>query len=141
MNVVHLSVFHLQSVIDTPTNRFDVLVASKRLQLLASRIKDYGRLYGVMQVVVGMGGDFLKNDKRTDVCMTNARNRSKAVVLFTHLLRQMLMDRHQSLDVVLVSVADNESRAKDEIAWASEAVTDHSDSLIYWMIEACLKGD
>ena len=93
-----------------------------------------------MQVVVGMGGDFLKNDKRTDVCMTNARNRSKAVVLFTHLLRQMLMDRHQSLYLVLVSVADNESRAKDEIAWVSEAVTDHSDPLIDWMIEACLKG-
>ena len=78
-----------------------------------------------------MGGDFLKNDTRTDVYLTNACNRSKAVVLFTHLLRQMLMDLPQSFYVDLVSVVGNESRAKDEIAWASEAVTDHSDSLIY----------
>ena len=64
--VVHLSDLHLQSVIDTPTNRFDFLIASERLQLLASRIKDYGKLYGVKKLVVAIGGDFLKNDKRTD---------------------------------------------------------------------------
>ena len=60
--VVHLSALHLQSFIDTPTNRFDFLVASKRLQLLASRIKDYRKLYGVKKVMVVMGVDFLKND-------------------------------------------------------------------------------
>ena len=139
--VVHLSDLHLQSIIDTPTNRFDFLIASKRLQLLASRIKDYGKLYGVKKVVVAMGGDFLKNDKRTDEYLTNACNRSKAVVLSTHLLRQMLMDLRQSFYVEVVSVAGNESRAKDEIAWASEAVTDSYDSLIYWMLEMCLQGD
>lgn len=139
--VVHLSDLHLQSVIDTPTNRFDFLIASKRLQLLASRIKDYGKLYGVKKLVVAMGGDFLKNDKRTDEYLTNACNRSKAVVLSTHLLRQMLMDLRQSFYVEVVSVAGNESRAKDEIAWASEAVTDNYDSLIYWMLEMCLQGD
>ena len=74
-----------------------------------------------------MGGDFLKNDKRTDEYLTNACNRSKAVVLSTHLLRQ-------SFYVEVVSVAGNESRAKDEIGWASEAVTDNYDSHIYWMI-------
>ena len=53
----------------------------------------------------------------------------------------MLLDLRQSCYVEVVSVAGNESRAKDEIAWASEAVTYNYDSLIYWMLEMCLKGD
>ena len=137
--VVHLSDLHLQSIIDTPANRFDFVVASQRSPLILQRIKDYGQLYGVHKVVVAMGGDFLKNDKRTDEYLTNACNRSKAVVLSTHLLQQMLLDLHQSFDVEVVSVAGDESRAKESIGWAEEAVTDNYDSLIYWMLEMVLQ--
>ena len=124
-----------------PSNRIDFVVASQRLRLLSDRIKTYGSLYGVKKVVVAMGGDFLKNDKRTDEYLTNSCNRSKAVVLSTHLLRQMLMDLRQTFFIDVVSVAGNESRTKQEVGWANEAVTDSYDSLIYWMLEMCLKDD
>ena len=139
--VVHLSDLHLQAVIETSSNQFDFIVASRRLALLAQRIKLLAETYGAQKAVVCMGGDFLKNDKRADEYLTNACNRSKSVVLSVHLLRQFLQDLRQVLYLEVVSVAGNESRTKEAIGWSEEAVTDNYDSLIYWMLEMVMKDD
>lgn len=117
------------------------VVASQRLRLMAERIKSYGQLYKVTKIVVAMGGDFLKNDKRTDEYLTNSCNRSKAVVLSTYLLRQMMLDLRETFYIDVVSVAGNESRTKQEVGWANEAVTDNYDSLLYWMLEMTMTDD
>ena len=57
------------------------------------------------------------------------------------LIRQMFLDLRQNFYLEILSVAGNESRAGESISWSSEAVTDNYDSLIFWMLDACMKDD
>ena len=138
--LLHLSDLHLQSIIDTPTNQFDFVVAAKRLQLLAQKVKLMGEAYGATKLVVAMGGDFLKNDKRSDEFLNNACNKAKAVTISVHLLRQLLLDLRQDFYIDVFGVAGNESRSKEELGWSEEAVTDNYDASIYWCLEQVLAG-
>jgi hypothetical protein len=139
--VVHLSDLHLNAVIDTATNQYDFVVAAKRLQKLAMKVKAFGIGNGVTKIVVAMGGDFLKNDKRTDEYLTNAANRFRSSVVSVLLLRQFILDLRAEFELDLFAVAGNESRTAKDISWAGPAVTDNYDSIIYWMLELSIQGD
>jgi predicted phosphodiesterase len=139
--VVHLSDLHLQELIDVPGNRFDFVVASQRLELPAQKVKLTGAAYGSQKVVVAVTGDLINSDRRHDEVLNNATNRSKAVVLGVHLLRQFLLDLRSAFYVDVIGVCGNEGRAKQELAWSDLGATDSYDSLVYWCLQQTLDGD
>ncbi len=57
---------------------------------------------GVTKIVVAMGGDFLKNDKRTDEYLTNAANRFRSSVVSVLLLRQFILDLRAEFGIDLL---------------------------------------
>lgn len=139
--VVHLSDLHLQELIDVPGNRFDFVVAAQRMELLAQKVKLTGATYGAQKVVVAITGDLVNSDRRHDEVLNNATNRSKAVVLGVHLLRQFILDLRSAFYIDVVGVCGNEGRAKQELAWSDLGATDSYDSLVYWCLQQTLQGD
>lgn len=139
--VVHLSDLHLQELIDLPSNKFDFIVASKRLQLMAQKIKSLGTCFECNRIVLAITGDIINSDRRHDEVLNNATNRSKAVVLATHLLRQFILDLRQNFFIDVIGVCGNEGRAKMELAWSDIGATDSYDALVYWSLQQVLEGD
>lgn len=140
--VVHLSDLHLQELIDLPgRNKFDFIVASKRLQLMAQKVKALGACFDATRIVLAIGGDLINSDRRHDEVLNNATNRSRAVVLATHILRQFILDLRQNFYIDVVGVTGNEGRAKEELAWSELGATDSYDALCYWFLEQVLAGD
>ena len=139
--VVHLSDLHLQELIDLPDNKFDFVIAGQRLKLMAEKIKTYGAAFGITRIVLAMGGDFINSDRRHDEVLNNATNRSRAVVLAVHLLRQFILDLRQNFYIDVVGVCGNEGRAKEELAWSAVGATDSYDALTYWMLRQVLESE
>ena len=140
--VVHLSDLHLQELIDLPgRNTFDFIIASKRLQLMAQKVKALGACFDCTRIVLAIGGDLINSDRRHDEVINNATNRSRAVVLATHILRQFILDLRQNFYIDIVGVTGNEGRAKQELAWSEIGATDSYDALCYWFLEQVLADD
>ena len=91
-------------------------MVAKRLQKLAMKVKAYGTSNGVTKIVLAMGGDFLKNDKRTDEYLTNGANRSQSSVVSVLLLRPIILDLRAEFEMDLFAVAGNESRTAKDIS-------------------------
>ena len=140
--VVHLSDLHLQELVDLPgRNRFDFVIASKRLQLMAEKVKALSKCFDSTRIVLAIGGDLINSDRRHDEVLNNATNRSRAVVIATHILRQFILDLRQNFYIDVVGVTGNEGRAKMELAWSEIGATDSYDALCYWFLEQVLAGD
>lgn len=139
--VIHLSDLHLQELIDLPDNKFDFVIAGKRLKLMAQKIKSYASAFGISRVVLAMGGDFINSDRRHDEVLNNATNRSRAVVLAVHLLRQFILDLRETFYIDVVGVCGNEGRAKEELAWSAVGAMDSYDALVYWMLRQVLEQE
>lgn len=136
--ILHLSDLHFNELINLPSNRYDFEVAAKRLQLLAKKTKRYAQACGCQRVVVALGGDIINSDRRLDEVLSMATNRARAVVLATHLLRQLILDLRGDFFVDVFGITGNEGRAKQELAWGDPAVSDSYDASVYFMLEALL---
>ena len=132
--VIHLSDNHFNELVNLPTNRFDFEVAAKRLQLLASKAKRFGKAYGVQKAVVFFGGDLMNSDRRLDELLAMSTNRARATLLAVHLYKQFLMDLREDFFIDCFGVTGNESRAKDNLGWVDMVATDSYDYTIYNML-------
>jgi predicted phosphodiesterase len=137
--VLHLSDLHFNELIDLPYNKYDFEVAAKRLELLAQKVKIYAA--GCQRLVIALGGDIINSDRRLDEVLSMSTNRARAVVLATHLLRQLVLDLRSDFYIDLFGITGNEGRAKQELAWGDPAVSDSYDASVYWMLEALLGSD
>lgn len=133
--ILHLSDLHFNELIDLPHNQYDFLVAAKRLQLIAQKTKLYAKAHGCERVVIALGGDIINSDRRIDEVLSMATNRARAVVLATHLLRQLIQDLRADFFIDVFGITGNEGRAKQELAWGDPAVSDSYDASVYWMLE------
>ena len=138
--VVHLSDHHLNELIDLPANRFDFEVASQRLQLLADKTRIYARQAGCERIVIAFGGDLINSDRRMDEILSQATNRSRAMVLAAHLYRLFVTDLRAEFFVDCFGITGNEGRAKTELAWGDPAVSDSYDASIYWMLKTVMEA-
>lgn len=112
--VITLSDLHFNELINTPSNKYDFEVASKRLKKVAIRAKQYFVDNGITNVVLMMLGDNLNSDRRMAEVFNMATNRSHALVLAFHLLRQFIADMVNVCDITVASVSGNESRVVGE---------------------------
>lgn len=137
--VIHLSDNHLNELISTPSNTFDFEVASKRLQLMATKARTYAKAIGAEKIVVAFGGDLLNSDRRIDEVTNMATNRSRAMVLGAWLYQQFLLDLRQDFFLDVFGITGNEGRAKQELSWSDPGVTDSYDASIYWMMQMMME--
>ena len=133
--VVHLSDNHLNELISTPSNTFDFEVASKRLKLLAMKVKQFAKPMGVKKIVVAFGGDLINSDRRIDEVTNMATNRSRAMVLSAWLYQQFISDLREDFFIDCFAITGNEGRAKLELSFADPGVTDSYDASIYYMLQ------
>ena len=138
--VIHLSDNHFNELVNLPTNQFDFTVAAKRLQLLASKAKLFGKAYGVEKVVVFFGGDLMNSDRRLDELLAMSTNRARATILAVHLYKQFLQDLREDFFVDCFGVTGNESRAKENLGWVDVVATDSYDFTIYAMLQATFEA-
>ena len=136
--VLHLSDLHFNELIALPHNKYDFEVAAKRLQLLAQKTKLYCKAHDCQRIVIALGGDIINSDRRLDEVLSMSTNRARAVVLATHLLRQLVTDLRADFFIDLFGITGNEGRAKQELAWGDPAVSDSYDASVYWMLEHLL---
>lgn len=114
VGIIVLSDLHFNELIDIPSNKYDFEVASKRLKKLSNRAKNYFKQNGVTDVVITLLGDVMNSDRRQSEVFNMATNRSRAMVLAFHLLRQFISDISNVANVVVASVSGNESRVIGE---------------------------
>lgn len=133
--VLHLSDLHFNELIDLAHNKYDFTVAAKRLQLAAQKTKLYAKAHGCERLVLALGGDLINSDRRLDEVLSMATNRARAVVLATHILRQLIQDLRTDFFLDVFGITGNEGRAKQELAWGDPAVSDSYDASVYWMLE------
>lgn len=115
VGAIVLSDLHFNELIDIVGNKYDFEVASKRLKKLAqSAIKTF-KSQNISKVVILFLGDLLNSDRRQAEVFNMATNRSKAMVLAFHLLRQFIEEiSSQFYSITIASVCGNESRVVGE---------------------------
>jgi hypothetical protein len=133
--VVHLSDNHMNELISTPSNSFDFEIASKRLALLAAKVKHYAKPMGVKKIVVAFGGDLINSDRRIDEVTNMATNRSRAMVLSAFIYQQFILDLREDFFIDCFAITGNEGRAKQELSFSDPGVTDSYDASIYYMLQ------
>lgn len=134
VGIVHLTDAHFNELVELPFNRYDFEEAAKRCKKLIQRAKDYFSIYKIRTVLFAMTGDMINSDRRLDEMLTNCTNRSKALLLSTFILEQMIIDLSLDYDVVVTAVTGNESRVRDEPGWGDIVATDNYDFTIFNML-------
>lgn len=129
--LLQLSDLHLNELVDLPTNKFDFLVASKRLQKLANQVIKMGQFQNSKTLVIAFLGDLLNSDRRLDELLSMATNRAKATQLSIRLLKMFLLHLNEHFNIYCAGVTGNESRAKQELGWSEILACDSYDFTIY----------
>jgi len=135
VGVIHWSDHHLNELVSASHNTFDWYVAAKRLRKHVLECILYIKAKGCTSVVVAMTGDLINSDRRLDELLSNAGNRSKALILAVLLYRQALTELQDHFNVTCISVSGNESRMTKDVGWSPEVASDNYDFTIY----ECLK--
>jgi predicted phosphodiesterase len=134
-----LADLHLNEVVllnDTiGMNEFNYDIAAKRLQKYADKAINLLEHQGVTTVLVAMTGDMLNSDRRLDELLTNAGNRSQALVVAVDLLQQFLRQLADHFSVAVVSICGNESRKDLELGSTSKLFTHNYDYDIHMMLD------
>lgn len=133
--LVQLSDTHFNELIDLPNNRYDFIIAGKRLQKYAEEIKLEIKARDIKKIVLALTGDLLNSDRRLDEVLSMSTNRAKASLIATRLLTYFITDLNQVCNVEIASITGNESRIKEEYGYTDEMVSDNYDLLIFNMLK------
>lgn len=139
--VVQFSDAHFNELIDVQTNKYDFKIAAKRLQLLASEVKEYGQYKRTNKLVIAFGGDVLNSNRRLDEVLAMATNRSNAALLSVELIAKWLLDLAGHFNITCCAVTGNESRVGQELGFSYDLATDNYDTVIYGMLRILLRKD
>jgi len=131
VGVVHLSDLHFNELVHIEGNRYDFSVAASRLKLFADKARAAFKAAGVSNVLIANTGDILNSDRRLDEYLSQASNRSNALMLGVYLLEQFIVDLNQDFNVSYAQVVGNESRVKDEPGWTDMVASDNYDFLTF----------
>lgn len=139
IGIFQISDTHFNELVELDTNKFDFVIASKRLQKYVDDAIVYFSSQNVGTVLVAMTADLLNNDKILDKLLSNATNRSKATFLAVQILENVILDLNRYFNVSVASVTGNESRVNKDIGWQHQIASDSYDLTIYRILEYHLK--
>lgn len=126
VGVICISDTHFNELIDTPNNKYDFEIASRRLKKLAVHATKHFINNSVNRVVVMFLGDLLNSDRRQSEYMNMVTNRSKAMVLAFYILKQFIQELNEYFDITIASVSGNESRVVGEEYDTSEEMATYN---------------
>lgn len=135
--VIIITDTHGNELVDTPYNKYDFKIFSKRLKKLITFSLSYFKLIGVEKVVILFLGDLMNSDRRPDEKVAMATNRSKALFLTSHLFNQAILEVAQYYPVEVYGVLGNESRINQEFSFHPFTASDNFDFLI---LETCRRS-
>lgn len=139
--LVQLSDTHFNELIDLPNNRYDFIVAGKRLHKYANEIKIEARARGCKKLILALTGDLLNSDRRIDELLSMSTNRAKAALISLQLLTYFITDLNSMCNVEIAYVTGNESRIRDDYGFVDEFISDNYDVLIFNMLKMMFKGN
>jgi predicted phosphodiesterase len=137
--VLQISDAHFNELINTPSNRYDFDIASKRLAAYADKALHHLSAYRVQRVIIALTGDLLNSDRRLDEILAAATNRTHAMLLATDLLASFISYIAEVYPVTVASVCGNESRCKDEVAHTRVGASDNYDAAIFSFLRLLLE--
>lgn len=142
VGVICVSDTHFNELINIPSNKYDFEVASKRLEKLSIRAKEYFLSNGITDVAILFLGDLLNSDRRQSEIFNMATNRSRAMVLGFHILRQFIQDLSFHFDITVASVCGNESRVVGEEFDTSDILATYNyDYSIHQFLKIAFEGN
>jgi len=132
VGILHLSDLHMNEVVETAANHYDIKVAARRLRFFVDSAVRYMKASGVKKVLVAGTGDFLKNAKRLDEVMNNTANRMAMTFLVAEVIGQILEHLlDEGFEVHFAGVCGNESRTQEELGTTRVVVGESFDYAVY----------
>lgn len=133
--IFQLSDLHFNEIVsDLSENSYDFDVAAKRLKKYVSEAIKIFKLYKVEKILIAMTGDILGSDRRVDEKLHLATNRSRATIIGTFLLEQVIREINRYFDIKIAMVAGNESRVF-ELGDSDMIMEDNYDWTIFQMLK------
>ena len=120
--VIHLSDLHINEQVLLSNNKFDIDIASKRIQKHVQNAKRVFKAYGVSKVIFAFTGDLMNSNRRPDELLLNATNRANATFVAVDILQQAILDINEDFNVECANVTGNESRIEKDVGWINEIV-------------------
>jgi predicted phosphodiesterase len=121
-------------------NEYNYTKACQRLRKHTLRAIQYGVAAGCEKMVVVNTGDILNSDRRLDEMVTNAGNRSKALIVACDIVQQVLMELAQFFELSYVTVGGNEARKHEELTWSNKTFSNNYDLDVHYILERLLEG-
>mgnify|MGYP003145703616 FL=1 len=138
--VVHLTDTHFNELVNIDGNKYDFLIASKRIQKFATAAKKHAKLYNIKNILLAITGDLMNSDRRLDELLQMSTNRAKATFLSVNILTHFINDLNSIGNVNVACVTGNESRVKEHNGWVDATASDNYDFTIYEMLRLLFDG-
>lgn len=140
IGIVHLTDLHFNELVNLTTNKYDFVIASKRLKKYVEKSKIYLKSHNINTVLIAFTGDLVNSDRRLDEILNNITNRVKASLLAVDLLKQVILDYAKDFNVSVASVVGNESRLPKDIGWGSVIASNNYDYMIFEILKRLFKN-
>ena len=133
VGVIHFTDHHLNEVVnDLQSNKFDIYVASKRIQKHVEKSKNWFKSNGVKHVMIAMTGDMIKNTQFISEITEMSTSRSNIVMLAVEIYTQVIIDLNNAgFNVSVATVIGNESRMSKDFENTDFLAFDSFDSMIH----------
>ena len=138
--ILQLTDLHLNELVNIVSNKYDFVIASKRIRKFVNDSKVYFNAKGVKDVCICMTGDLMNSDRRLDEILSQATNRAKALFLSVMIIEQAILDLQKDFNVSVVSVIGNESRITKDIGWSEVVASDNYDFMIHQTLKLIFRN-
>lgn len=136
VGVLQVSDLHFGELVkETLENRYDLEIASKRLQKFIDRSIKLFKADDITDVAVFMTGDMINSTRRISEITTYADARTKVVFNAFLILGNMLEHLYEHFNVTVAHVVGNESRLSEYFDTTNYLVSDNFDLLLYQMLK------
>lgn len=117
VGILQLSDLHMNEWISADEslgNTFNFDVASKRLKKYAMEATALFQFYKIDDVTIFMTGDFINSNRRLSEKFASITSQTRASLLTTYLLEQLILDLAQNFAITVEYVVGNESRMGED---------------------------
>jgi len=131
--IVHLSDLHLNERISYSEgidNEYSFTIASKRLKKFITEAKEQFKVKGINTVLIAVTGDLINSPRRLSESLSKITALSRASLLATQLLSQVIIDLGEDFNIIFGSVCGNESRLSEEWETTDHLLAENWDYLI-----------
>lgn len=141
VGVIHFTDHHLNEIVnDLQSNKFDIHIASKRIQKHVHKSLRWFQSHGVHQVLLAMTGDMIKNNQFISEITEMATSRAHTVLLAVEIYSQVIQHINlEGFNVTIASVIGNESRMNKDFDTTDFLASDSFDLMIHKLLQTMFR--